>query len=955
MPKYMNINKDICFRYISQHSYVSTATANILENRSKPVFRRDAHREDLFIVNPSAEDEELFRGDVGNKILTKWLGEPKKLGSHDRDKEFMSTFLDRSSECKLPKIDNLDLLEYLPGKSPLIAYLKVDSITAEVGYQYPSKNYIDQLAEKCSLDINSLTGIQCKEITLGKSSEEEVRAMTGWIISKLEEDEQKFPAKFCSFDVEEFKIPRDKYDELKTVREGWHNNPVPLIFPVPDFYCKNAVSLPARIIMGNGITWFASIRFNFDIITDSRGVKCYKLSPNPIPMSFLNLLKGIHFLVGQGVINDRNGLENVLYNLYGVKIELTKALEMDAIGAAAGWKLNKSNMFVTNLITMGGLLNKEVSCADQNWCLEWDSLPDEFKIYCIGDVRFGYANYIVLMSLLIRNLFPDIHVLCSTLELRQPEAIQWITSLIGSCISEKNIHPSARREAATRKELVESLRGWDYSKTGRSMQESPSNSIVKLAELIPDWPTVIHGGPRDLHSVLAFFVDQYKVLKELKVYSESGVILPNLVTEINDDFIKKCTFNRGTDRDIFYEAVEDFGLKCKASLEPYIFKLDLNKLMSKDIKSLATQTGQSTVFGVLEVVRLRPKIILPLLYKLDKFDLSHIDYAFWHEKTSLYEMIRLMYESLFNKSAIVVHHIENELYRREENVMNLERDTRIQEERKLENRKRREELYEANRIRNVRGSQNRAAVQQKIYGKVPGDNAIRNRKWRKYKKKVYEKVAKRHDYLPRREWKAKLRAERNESRETNVSDLRQVLNSKRAETVTSETHSIENRVCQSPSCEDQEGPLESSANYSVNPTDEWGYEEKYSKIMFQSKFQTPGYYSPRGTPPRSPSPAEERIIHFRTESPSPGYADYADYPGSSSGRHPLPDDAKKRKGKGKGKNSQPVPRRNLEPGDYYSSESSCDEFNNDFVRSEMMKIGIYPKKKKYRYKRDHTE
>ena len=79
----------------------------------------------------------------------------------------------------------------------------------------------------------------------------------------------------------------------------------------------------------------------------------------------------------------------------------------------------KSDMFTTNLICNGGLLNKVISCADGKWCLPLEDLPAPFKAYLIGDVRYGYITSNILLAIIIQDLFPDPEVCCNLLELDQ--------------------------------------------------------------------------------------------------------------------------------------------------------------------------------------------------------------------------------------------------------------------------------------------------------------------------------------------------------------------------------------------------------------------------------------------------------------------------------------------------------------------------------------------------------
>ncbi len=69
---------------------------------------------------------------------------------------------------------------------------------------------------------------------------------------------------------------------------------------------------------------------------------------------------------------------------------LPDCLEVESLATATGWKPGTADLFNAHLITMGGLLNLEIKGLDQLNCLDWVDLPDEFRIYFVGIVRFGF-------------------------------------------------------------------------------------------------------------------------------------------------------------------------------------------------------------------------------------------------------------------------------------------------------------------------------------------------------------------------------------------------------------------------------------------------------------------------------------------------------------------------------------------------------------------------------------
>ena len=898
----------------------------------------------------------MYSGNIGQRVLSNFIGPPGKIGTRDRDLEYMNRFLANSEEDRLPKIADMNLRDFFPGGSPLVQHLKAN--TSKVGYVFPSVPYISAIANKCSLDMNTVNQVEVKEITVGKCREEEADLFFEWVDRNHLEDKRNYPSTHLSLDVEEIKIPKEQYRKLKGVRQAWNQNPIPLEFPVPPFHIKDATNIPARIIIGNGITWMGSIRLNWDLTTNSKGIKCYQLKPGPLPGAFKTFLKQPYIFVGQGIINDWNGLQDFFMEIYDTECGKPTCTEMDAISLAAGWKLPKSNMFVTNLITMGGLLNKEVSCADQMWCLSWEQLPLEFKIYLIGDVRFGFCNFIVLSSLLMRNIFPDIYLLCSTIELGQPEAINWFCLLICYCLQGTNLNPSLREKATTRQELILSLRDWDNSVYPRKMMKTPNSRLVLLSELIPDWPTLVHGGPRFLHTIPPFFIKQIEVLQNLRL--KHGRLNPVIKRQIDSEFIRLCTYNRGTKREDIYEGTDLPGLACKPELKDKLIDLTPDKITNQDITAKTIKTGQSRVIGILEYARLNEGFMMNLPFALQKVNLDDPEYSFWLEKTSLYAKLKSMHLLLTNVHGRTVTRLENEIVNKQNRVTRQETETRQKDEIIVENRKKREELFAVMKEKAKFESGRSVALQQEVYRLIPGDKLAKNRKKRESKKKMYRRLKQMSDYIPKREWKRMaankqqpIRANSNTVRAANL-DLRDVLHRKREMSALKKAQVLSE--CPKKQYSNSDSDLGESPDRCVILTsnqDTPQMDVDASPDRHISLTTYPGSYSPRGSPVRRladyalPSTSTQRPL---SPEPIPGPSctrqNLHEFNHSSDeeihSREAVTEDMKQKKRTvctPRSKHSNPYP-------DGYETEDSSDSCDNPFITGNMMSAGFFPKKKR---------
>ena len=58
-------------------------------------------------------------------------------------------------------------------------------------------------------------------------------------------------------------------------------------------------------------------------------------------------------------------------------------------------------------VVCGSVLNKTVSCTDESWGMEWHELAKYLRVYDLGYVKHGRMLWVVVLSCLLRDLFPD--------------------------------------------------------------------------------------------------------------------------------------------------------------------------------------------------------------------------------------------------------------------------------------------------------------------------------------------------------------------------------------------------------------------------------------------------------------------------------------------------------------------------------------------------------------------
>ena len=580
-------------------------------------------------------EHSLFLKNEGLEILTQMCGAPRPENSKDktRNQDHMSDFLDNNVKWGLPSLEGVDFTKVIPNGFSLLDALNAEMArNSDHGYKLPPVSLVKTMMDNRSIELpNNITSasVEVKEIDLVRSSSEERREFIQWMTKFHMANQREYPSGMLSVDVEGFVVPNHALEELKDAVFSLNSKEVSAV--LTSYGAKSTTAIPARIIVGDGIHWFGSIRFPWN---DNPKYISKSILMDSTPLKADNELL-IHLFsypwVGQGIQNDRNVLMDFFFNIYGVQVKMPKVVELDAIAITAGWKLEYSNMFVMNLVTCGGILNKLVSRADNLWYKPYDNLPSSLQAYLIGDVRCGYICHVVLSSLLIRDLFPDIDVVCSSLELLPDQWVGYFNTILVNVLSEKSIYQEAKKQAKTRQEMILSLREYNNEVTSRVMRKEIDPRLEIFAKMVPVWPTVPYGGARSLHQVVHWFSKvQYKTLKELAVpHSRFVPVLDKKADLPLLEYIQcfiKMVFGRTNEHvEIFSKQQRTLkpGLVADELYEGKKFEIPIHDLTLETLKVSAKAAGTGIANGILETCRLYPYMIPCLLGSIEKIELTY--------------------------------------------------------------------------------------------------------------------------------------------------------------------------------------------------------------------------------------------------------------------------------------------------------------------------------------------
>ena len=600
-------------------------------------------------------------------------GKPTKITT--KDHIYMDQFIKLNDLNKLP---NDDLISMLPDKTPLIHSLLADIHFNIHGYKYPECMHVEQMAGNASININTPTD-DIREIDIVNASEEEQIEFVCWAEKQFKNNQSSFPSGYLSVDTESVMIRvldyERIYEESKKIRQGRQGLKV-IRTSKNDFHKGEKRGIIARIIIGDGINWNATIRFPWNPAADQITTTEFQIGTIAQDNPIIRFLESVTAWVGSGIIKDRDDLVVQLNDHYGISPRFPRALEIESMMAALGSAYPRSNMFVNHLLVTGTLLNKSVSCCDNRWHYNLDMLNEHSPAmiqYLIGDIKSSYICATVVAGLLIRDLFPDPDAICTALDLDQPSWVRYFCSLLASVYGETKLTDDLSARGGDRKHIMQSVRGFTHTPDGKRIQATHSREVELFSSLIGPWPTVPYGGARNLHVVRLHLLEQYQTLRELdhrhprvsavldKKKPESDKEMEEMtkkeLTEYNrkkedwDTFVKDITYERSFLGSYYWEqditAVQGPGLLPDPQFIDTLFMVDPSNLGYTGFSNQAKEHKRQIGPAIQEYCRLNVKAINYINRALDRVNIETDQeiYKYW-KKTRIYERIRLIYQNI---------------------------------------------------------------------------------------------------------------------------------------------------------------------------------------------------------------------------------------------------------------------------------------------------------------------
>ena len=650
-----------------------------LRSRDLSHFDMYEHRRLSKLLVPIYKAEEKFLPGYGERLLADYIGMPQEpIGTALRDEAYLRSFIGKNTPGELPSIPNVNIKDYLLDGFSLLEYLQGDNDCTDQGWQYPTPEYLKVLKTSAAIHKDTLKDIDHRELLLSPSiSEIEADIFKEWLDGKIKKMNKEYPMRCISFSAQCIQIRRSDYHAL--MRVARESDRYVFNIPKPDLSEPGieTENLVARFAIGDGVTFVATFLLPIKTVERSCG-EAFEVDGIALPDYIKRIFENVPSLGGVGAIETRNLVEQQISDLFHAPdFGLNGAIEVNALGAFLGYDLPESDWFTWHLVSTGQLLNTQVLRADNGMNKSWAELSTSFKSLIVSNVASGHILLTVLLSMMVRDLFPDPSAICELVELHQKHTIDFLSRTFVHCLMETK--PKALEERPQRNDrlsLAKSLttvEDVDYTYNTHGRPEL-------MCKLISDWPMITRGGARFLHPVRIRTQAQYFVLVDL--IRGTGLTLryvsPNLSRKHDDKEVVELAFLRGYN-DCNFKPVYEPTLQCDPSIDD-IFDLkgtdDVIMIDDDALKRQADLNNKGYKMGLYEYLRIHPRLIDEMMKRMNEVDLSLKKYKIISDRTSLFTKFKNIYDFLYDEYPTVVPYMEDLINKRFDNEYKKENTAR---------------------------------------------------------------------------------------------------------------------------------------------------------------------------------------------------------------------------------------------------------------------------------------
>ena len=639
------------FRYWSEDDLKEKVLYNVNYHRSRPVTTESLvlvpHVPGIWGTNDKLAKAEIVKAVAG-------ISSSEKCS----DTACMNRFLKNSLDSHFlidPDLVSFD--EMITPKTVLLDLLSYD-VGRNDSWDFPGQDTLAEWRKKRGVSYKYLEEIEVREIIVGRATEEEISEFSDWVFSKIASNSEVMDTGALSFDVEDLKI--SEFDFARMLSPGYRTTDIVLARSLNQYSKEESkmfeerkgtdawMNLPVKIMFGDGIDWVGMI--SFEIVETRRGMvyTCHDINH-----SIIDFLENLPIVYGLNIRMDVMDVEEKYGMLSGRKdFKMAGFVDLQNLAILAGWQLKTRNMTAMSLIVLGGTLNKICSVADGLWGIPYAKLPRSLQVYAVADIKFGHMTYHVLLSLLLRQLFPDPDIVCYISDIQQSQFVSWFCHWIRDALFGTAVHDIEFLAAYTRLDMALSIKYRDLY--GKISNHTPER--IRCIQRMVYWPSLSAGGPRFLQPVRIKYLEHYEVLRHSQMSKAQFLFKRELTAH---DFLYAsyghqhlCAFDVDLPVPRNPRGTGTLHLVCHPDLADRLIHMNMKDLAPANFCREAARKKRDVPQAMLEWMRLRVGNIVSFFDACQKCPVMA---KYYRPK---YETFRLLHLRITNKSLPPIPAIE---------------------------------------------------------------------------------------------------------------------------------------------------------------------------------------------------------------------------------------------------------------------------------------------------------
>ena len=455
-----------------------------------------------FLVTDQATKWGSSHTEVNRRSIARSLA-PKLDEPGEKDADCMARFISNScsDSAIIPVIVNRK--QILPDGIPVLDVLRAHLSKWDT-WKYPSASTMQTWANNRGYSDTLLETTERKEILIGVTSEAETKEIAQWAIDCYERSEDLNPIGALPFSVEY--IPITSHDILRLGRKEYQgksirlqNSTMPPKIEEDGWFVNedgktsdnNWTTLPAKICLGDGISWMLVVSFPM-----FRSKDRFSIDSGPIQSGLVQFLHHLPPLIGYNIKTDVVAVESTLSTMYGFRLKLPHFIYLPAMAVMAGWKMSTISSEAISMVCLGTPVNHLISARDGLWGLPIKQLPPPLTIYLIGELKNIFLSYNVLSICLREEILADPDIWCYLTGQLQRYTLAWWADWLTNALRGVFVDKNVVKNAGSRAQLLSSIRAIDPA--GNELDHPPYR-IQVVASMLEKTATIMRGGPRFLH------------------------------------------------------------------------------------------------------------------------------------------------------------------------------------------------------------------------------------------------------------------------------------------------------------------------------------------------------------------------------------------------------------------------------------------------------------------------